>query len=151
MPSFNWTLTITPATQGSATTSAGAEAGASASRDFAIDSATGDLLLVDGDLVMLAGVDGIASDLRSRLQTFAGEYFLDTNLGLPYFTEIFGKPKQVRLEEIFRAAILETPGVSGLEALRVEASGRTLSITFRATTDLGQLISASLQATPGGT
>ena len=150
MPGFNWSLTITPVDLGAGVTP-GSEAGATATRDFAIDPATGDFLLVDGDLVMLTGAEGIASDLRSRLQTFAGEYFLDTSLGLPYFTEIFGKPKPIRLEEIFRKAILETPGVSGVDALRVEVVGRTLNVTFRASTDLGQLISASLQATPGGT
>ena len=144
MPSFSFTLTTTGAPASSTPPSPAAIAGETAGRDLKLSASTGDLELVEGDLVLVAGAEGVASDLRSRLQTFAGEWFLDTSIGLPYFAEFEAKASLLRLEEMFRGAILETPGVARLESLTLSKSGRTLSVRFRAITDLGALIDATL-------
>ena len=131
--SFAFTLisTSTGATV-PATAPFGAVAGADAVRDFRLDSVTGDLVLNEGDLQVISGAEGVASDIASRLQTFRGECFLDLGLGLPYF------------EEIFRAAILETPGVAGIEAFTLQRTGRSLSLAFRVSTDFATIIDATL-------
>lgn len=144
MISFSWQIT----TSGEATGEA---------RDLALDPVDGDLLVVDGDLVIVRGVEAIASDLRSRLQTFAGEYFLDTTIGIPWLVPsaqypavLGGKPNLPRLTEMFRAAILETPGVLEVLQLSVVNVGRELRVAFRASTDLDQVITAALALSAGG-
>ena len=123
----------------------GAIAGADAVRDFRLDAITGDLVLDEnGDLQVISGAEGVASDIASRLQTFAGEVFLDLGIGLPYFEEILGKHPFPRIEEIFRNAILETPGVAGLESFSVTKTGRALAVSFRASTDFSTIIDATL-------
>lgn len=143
--SFAFTLisTSTGATV-PATAPFGAVAGADAVRDFRLDSVTGDLVLNEGDLQVISGAEGVASDIASRLQTFRGECFLDLGLGLPYFEEILGKHPLPRVEEIFRAAILETPGVAGIEAFTLQRTGRSLSLAFRVSTDFATIIDATL-------
>lgn len=122
----------------------GAVAGADAVRDFRLDPVTLDLVLTEGDLQVISGAEGVASDIASRLQTFRGECFLDLGLGLPYFEEILGKHPLPRVEEIFRAAILETPGVAGIEAFTLQKTGRSLSLAFRVSTDFATIIDATL-------
>lgn len=149
--SFSWSLAADPAgSSNSSSSTPGALAGADAGRDLALDPADGDLLVVDGDLVLVSGAEGIASDLKARLQTFAGEWGLDTSIGLPYFTEIAERPTDARLRDLFRSEILGTPGIVSLERLELQVSGRVLSLTFRALCDLGALIDAALTVDPGG-
>lgn len=148
--SFTFTLAPAASSSSASVASPGSEAGATAGRDLRLDPTTGDLELVEGDFELVAGGESIASDLASRLQTFAGEWFLDTSIGLPYFTEIAGRPTTRRLDELFREAINETPGVTEILELELQQTGRTLSLVFRVATDLGTLIDASLEAIPSG-
>lgn len=142
---FSFTLiSPTGSTSSASSTTIGAAAGAQAIRDFALDPTTGDLMLVDGDLQTVAGAEGVASDLAARLQTFKGECFLNTAIGIDYFGEVLGKVPVPRVEEILRTAILETPGVAGIDAFSILKSGRSLVVSFRASTDFGEIIDASL-------
>lgn len=143
--SFSFSVVAGSVATSEASVPAGAEAGASAFRDFGLDP-DGDLSLIEGDFPAIVGVEGVASDLGSRLQTFLGEYFLDLSIGLPYFTEIFGKPTNARLEAIFREEILKTPGVGSIQQLRVSKTDRELTVTMRVVTDFGALIEAVLEA-----
>jgi hypothetical protein len=149
MPAFSWSLTVEPAPPSSAGVALTPDqlAGASAYRDLALDD-DGDLYLDEnGDLAGVSGVDGIASDLRSRLQTFLGEYTWNTAIGLPWLQEILGeRPPRSRIEELVRTEALKTPGVISIDDFTATGSGRTLAVTFRASTDLGQVITASLLA-----
>jgi hypothetical protein len=144
--SFSFTVSSTQGF-GSASSSiaaAGAEAGAAAGRDFRLD-ADGDLSLEEGDFVLIAGAEAVASDLRARLQTFAGEWFLDTSIGVPYFSDVFGKTPAPRVEAVFREQILGTPGVASIESIRLQRVDRRLLVAFRVLTDFGELIDATLE------
>lgn len=143
MPSFTFSLLPVTGSTPSAELAAGAEAGLAGFRDFRLD-AQGDLSLEEGDMVLISGAEGVASDLGARLQTFAGEWFLDGNLGMPYLQQVFGKQPLPRIEELFRRAILETPGVSRIERLAVTKVGRELRVAFRALTDFSTLIDGAL-------
>lgn len=147
MPSFTFSILPAAGSLGTAALPAGADAGISGGRDFRLDS-NGDLSLEEGDLVLISGAEAVASDLSARLQTFAGEYFLDANLGMPYLQEVFGKRPLARIEEVCRRAILETPGVGRIEKLNVLKTGRELKVSFRVMTDFTTLIDAAL--TVGG-
>jgi hypothetical protein len=144
--SFSWSLSLdTPLTPTAAPASVD-----SAFRDFALGP-DDDLLLSGGDLVPVSGVEGIASDLRSRLQTFIGECFLDVGLGIPWLQKVLGrKPSPGELSAIFREAILGTPGVATVDSLDTSTAGRTLSIRFKARTATGAALSAALGVDLGG-
>lgn len=121
-------------------------------RDIKLDGTTGDLVFKDDDLVLVADLDAIAQDLRLRIGFVQGEWFLDEELGVPYWTEILVKdPNLVAVQEIFRRTLLETEGVLAVEELTLNynASARTLGVTFRVTTDLGEL-SETIPAAPIG-
>lgn len=90
----------------------------------------GDLALENDDLVLLDGVDAIVQDVAVRLRTFKGEWFLDQRIGIPYLQQILGqKPRLMAIKAIYRAAILTTPGVTGVDDLQVTYDGKTRSIS----------------------
>lgn len=52
-------------------------------KTFKVDD-KGDLIIQDGDLVMIEGDDEIVQSIERRLSTNQGEWFLDTEFGLDY-------------------------------------------------------------------
>lgn len=57
----------------------------------------------------------IEQRLKTRLRLFLGEWFLDTNLGIPYLQMVFIKGTDPELiESYFKDEILNTEGVSTL-------------------------------------
>ena len=102
--------------------------------DFKLDT-FGELDLTTGDLVFVTGADAVAQHLKIRLRFIRGEYFLDTRVGLPYYSQIWVKnPNLAAVETIYRRAIRETPGVDTLDRFdfSFDASTRELSIGFSA-------------------
>ena len=76
--------------------------------------------------------DDLAQRLKIKLQTFQGEGFLDTSIGIPYFQQIFGKGrKKATIDAIFNAAILSEANVNRIISYHSEIStARQLSVTF---------------------
>lgn len=112
-------------------------------RDIALDD-DGDLSVSGGDLQLVSGADAIVQAVRIRLQFFRGEWFLDVDAGVPYFQDVLVKnPDPNVLQAVFRAAILETPGISELTALSIDfdRTNRRLSVSYRADTDVGEISS----------
>ncbi len=94
-----------------------------------------DLILADdgSDLVLVDGGDAIAQSLDIGLQTFVGEWFLDSRIGVPYFQKILGqKPKLNVVKALLRKAIMTTPGVLNISDYVVEFDGpsRRLTVSF---------------------
>ena len=103
--------------------------------DLALDVATGDVAVVtDGD--------GIMQDILVRLRTFRGEWFLNTDAGVPYFQDIFLKNVNLhRVSSVLKDAIIGTPGVTALTSfeLSLTTATRALSLAFRAITEEGEI------------
>lgn len=80
---------------------------------FAIDQTTNDLFLrTDGTLAVVHDVEAIGQHVRQRLKTFHGEWFLDTEAGVPWLDEVFGRAYDPALSEaLVKAEILDTIGV----------------------------------------
>lgn len=77
-----------------------------------------------GDLPALtrhvSGVDLIRQRIKTRLQTFAGEWFLDERRGLPYLEWKQARPADVApIRARLRRDIVTTPGVIRVEDLAV--------------------------------
>lgn len=92
----------------------------------------------DKDVVLLA--------IKSRLEFFKGEWFLDVDDGTPYFQDILIKPARLGLiESILKRRILETPGVTELNKFEMifENITRRLEVEFEAFDQFGN--SGSIQ------
>lgn len=104
--------------------------------DFALD-ATGDLDVSGGTLHAVYGREAVAQEVRIGVRFFLGEWFLDTRIGIPYFTDIFRKnPNLGLIRDIFRRAIESVPGVLAVTdiTLDFDAPTRKLSLNFACTT-----------------
>lgn len=90
-----------------------------------------DLVIEDGDLVLISGADAIRQELSIRLKTFKGEWFRNPEVGMPYFQRILGKnPRASSINGIFREAILSTPGVTGIEDFNAVYNPQTRAFTI---------------------
>jgi hypothetical protein len=102
----------------------------------------GDLVYDNSGATTTANQAGsVAQRLSIKLKTFKGEWFINTDTGIPYYQEIFGKVRNKQtIDAIFQKAILEEPDV--LEITEFSSSidvGRTYSLIFRVRTSLNQL------------
>jgi len=101
-------------------------------------------VIVNGDLVITrTEAEGIAQNIKQRLRTLKGEWFLDRTIGLPYFEIILEKnPNSNIVATLFKKTILETQGVARLNkfSLSFDSKNRTSDITFEVTTVSGETI-----------
>lgn len=88
----------------------------------------GDIALADSDA-------SIAQDVAAAVQTFAGECWYDTTLGLPYLSSILGqRPATSFLKSKIEKAALTIQGVTGVTVAALALDGRRLTGTIYATT-----------------
>lgn len=104
--------------------------------DLLLDRDTHDLVIVNGDLVLVDGIDLIRQRLKQRLLTVKGEWFLDVTIGLPYFAELSQKGiTQSRVRSLFIAQIEGTEGVNRVTRLSLDFNSRTREIMLDFTVD----------------
>lgn len=109
--------------------------------DLTIDVVTKDIKVTSAEVAFTSGVDSIRQHLEIRLQTFLGEWFLDTNLGVSFFDDVFKKnPDITILNAVFTKQILDTPGVLSLTSLSFDLqNNRELFIDLSVITEAGVL------------
>lgn len=119
-----------------------------------INDATGDIDIQANNWVMVQGTEEISQIIKQNLQTVLGEWFLDSSLGLPWFTEIFEKGQsQKNIDTIFIDEIGACPGVISLvnySSQLTDKANRVLSIEFQAYTVEGILDFTSIITPTGG-
>lgn len=88
---------------------------------LAIDQASNDLYLAaDGNLAVATDALAIGQHVRQRLQTHAGEWFLDTTCGVPWLDQILGRQYDPALaESVVKAEIMNTDGVEDITSFSV--------------------------------
>ncbi len=110
----------------------------------AIDLLLGDDndLVMTTDLAFARGIEAVAQLCRIAMQMFAGEWFLDLDIGVPYWDEILGVSPGVAILAAnigFRQELLAVEGV--IEILRLDFSfdgaSRELTVTWQVRTGLG--------------
>lgn len=109
--------------------------------DFGLDDG-GDEYADSTGLAMTGDLPGIKQQVTLRLGFFKGEWFMNEDTGIPWYEEIIVKnPNLIRIREIFRDAILSVTGIREVTFMDLLFSSyaRTLSVNFRASTDLGEL------------
>jgi hypothetical protein len=85
----------------------------------------------------VSGVDQVAQNITIRLKLIYGEWFLNTQLGVPWFEKVFIKnPDLSAIDIIIKSVIAETPEVTGIVAYvsSINRARRSLVISFQVTT-----------------
>lgn len=81
---------------------------------FASDS-NNDFIIENGEFVLVSDGAQVAQNVRERLLFYLDDYFLNRNLGVPYFQVIFQKPVDLaEVESILKQTIIQTDGVDQL-------------------------------------
>lgn len=112
-------------------------------RDLKIDATTLDLVLDGADLALVSDLAAISQSVRTRLRFFLGEWFADEGAGVPWWQSILVKnPNISAIRMTLRNEILGTRGVASIETLNLQydPAARTLSLSFSARADTGELI-----------
>lgn len=117
--------------------------------DLKLDLSTRDLIInTAGDLELINTEQGVARQtLEINLLTYKGEWFLDLNVGVPYFQTILkrGTAKSL-VDAIFRQNILASYNISSIEEYVSEVSDGTYTVLrLRATTSEGDIVSITNQ------
>lgn len=76
--------------------------------------------------------EAVAQNVKTRLQLLQGEWFLDTEAGLPYLGQIATRPANLPLaESLIKRQILATDGVASIAdfALSFDRETRRLSVS----------------------
>lgn len=113
--------------------------------DIKQDPLTYDAVFINGPLtrsgITYFAQDVVAQRLRIRLRTFLGEWFINTDYGLPYFERILKKGvSKTTVDNIFREHILSEPGVIQIESFtsNFDAGSRMYSCNFTVLTKEGR-------------
>lgn len=83
--------------------------------------------------------DTVAQAVRTRLRLATGEWFLDTQEGTPYATEILGEGTQPLYDSAIKERVLDTQGVTSIDEYSSSLDqNRALSVTMTISTLYGQ-------------
>jgi hypothetical protein len=74
-------------------------------RDLALDEHND--LIITTDLDWSRGIEGVMQECRIKLQMFQGEWFLNLDVGIPYWTHILGQKPAIAIAAM-GAAFSET-------------------------------------------
>ena len=118
--------------------------------DFYIDPLTGDIDLTNNIARRTVSVEELArQQVAITLNTFRGEWIYNTIYGVPYLEndyndlQLLGKESQNLIDSYINQAILSVEAISGITSYTstVDEKTRKMSISFKATTRQGELIS----------
>lgn len=105
-------------------------------------NAQNDIFVENGSFRTTSDGAEVAQHVRTRLQFFEGEWFLDLSAGIPWIQDIFTRPANlVRAETLIKNEITTTPGVLRLIEFEVnfDNASRRMFITGSAQTDFGTI------------
>lgn len=110
-------------------------------RTLALDPVTRDLAVTAGRVQTVEGVEAIRQKLQVRLGLWQGEWFADTDAGIPYLRMLGLKGVEAFAEATLRRAILTCPGVLSLDRFTmVVSAARHAVVSFRVTATTGDVI-----------
>lgn len=113
--------------------------------DIGLNRLTHDLAIDDTDptgidLVLISNAEGVAQQIKMALLLWAGEWFLDTSVGVPYQSDIFIKnPDLSTIRSLLVATIAAVPNVIVVDYLDLSPidNSRAMSVSWGAATDFG--------------
>ena len=108
--------------------------------DLAMDMATGDLVLHDGDVLLIDNAERVAQQILITLRFWLGEWFLDAKDGIPYLEYVLVKsPNLLHIRQIFMEAMEKVDGVKRVEEMNLvfDVKNRSLHVDYEVSTDYG--------------
>ena len=101
-------------------------------RQLKAASSGNDLVIEDGNLVVIEGDDSLKQTLHRRLLTVKGGYRYDLSQGVPYFERILGKnPDLETIRIIYRQTLLQHPEVREVKDITFEVDSNRQLINTR--------------------
>jgi hypothetical protein len=93
-------------------------------------------LVIDTDLSWSRGIPGVMQECRIKMQMFKGEWFLNLDVGVPYWGQILGQKPAVAIAAAggaFTEALLSVEDVIDVVKLDVKMvkATRNLAVTWR--------------------
>lgn len=110
--------------------------------DLAMGIESNDLIILDGDLMLIDNAERVAQQIAVTLRFWRGEWFLDTQDGAPYLEHVLVKaPNIAHIRQIFAERIKSVEGVRSLVSLDLQYDKvrRTLDVKYSADTNYGLL------------
>ncbi len=89
-----------------------------------VDPITGDLVLTNNTLTLIDGEVQVQQNVAQRLRSQFGEWFLNLQEGIPYFTSVLVK-NPVNAEALLKQAIQQTPGMIQLNSFSLTLNNAT--------------------------
>lgn len=108
--------------------------------DLAMDMTSGDLVLRDGDILLIDNAERVAQQILITLRFWLGEWFLDTKDGILYLEYVLVKsPNLLHIRQIFTEAMEKVDGVKRVEEMNLafDVKNRSLRVDYEASTDYG--------------
>lgn len=115
-------------------------------RDILLNS-NHDISVIDFDLTLTDSKQLTTQKIKQTLWLIKGEWFLNNDVGIPYYEEIFGKNKDLsRIEILYIRALQNIPEVAEIEVFNIEQDNatHTLKINFEVRDVDNNLISITL-------
>jgi hypothetical protein len=111
-------------------------------RDLKLDQ-EGDLMISEFDLRLTNDSEIVKQRIRQALLTFKGEWFLNTQLGIPYYESILEEKNSLQaIKAILMDAIKKVEGVKELTQFELKYNNdtRLVSINFSVIDSFNNLI-----------
>lgn len=108
--------------------------------DLAMNVQTGDLVVRNGDLMIVNNGERVAQQVLITLREWLGEWFLKTSDGVPYLEYILVKnPNEAHVRQVLSEAIQSVEGVKNVTELEFAFNRilRTLTVSYEIDTDYG--------------
>jgi len=104
--------------------------------DIKLNSELNDLEIVNGDFVLVDGIESIVQGLRVRLATIYGEWYLNNKIGVIVFSD---KPDPDDLDEAIKEEVVKEDGVETIINYNsdFDAKKRVLNVDFEVNTTYG--------------
>lgn len=106
-----------------------------------------DLAIIDFDLKLTDDNTVVAQRVKRALLLFKGEYFLDSEIGMPYYNDILGTKNSLdTIQAIFINAIREVRGVADIKEFNIafDNANRTLTINITIKDNLDNEVEISI-------
>jgi hypothetical protein len=116
--------------------------------DEALDTTTHDMTYDGVNQSVVSDRDQVKQNIKIRLLLIQGEWFLNSQIGLPLFSKILVKnPDFSAIDVMIKATIVDTPEVTGLIAYSsmFNKTARRLSVSFQASTIYGNVTINNLE------
>jgi len=108
--------------------------------DIAMNINNNDLILQDGDLLLIDNAERCAQQILISLRFWYGEWFLNTTEGVPYLEYILIKnPNIAHVRQVLTEAIEQVDGVQSVDSMTIDfdRQGRRLAVDYAVTTNYG--------------